>query len=250
MEIRILLTGTKRGFFSHVFQVVTHYSLNDGNLYYPYFVDSLYSNIPNHNMWLYYFEEPFKIDQSSSYVASDWFTEYNIPQNISNDYCIKINDIMKKYIILKPEIKNMFNNIKNRMPSEYLSVHKRGTDHDLHGIKLGIEDYFNEIDMVVDAYEYIYLATDEENTVVKFKNRYGNRLIYNDFIRSEDDTNAIHFSKGLENPYRMGLEVLMDSLILSNSSEMLCTWSGVSQYAILNNPNLKYKRIDPNIIYK
>lgn len=250
MKERILLTGAQRGFFSHVFQLLTHYMNDSNTLYYPYYINSLYSNTIQENMWDYYFEQPFTIDKNTKYEIGDWFYQYSIPQNPTILERYTINNIIQKYIILKPEIEMIYQNYKSNLPSNYMSVQKRGTDHSLHGEKLDITDYFNAIDKHIDKYEYLYIATDESISLEQLKNRYGNKIIANDFIRSDDLNTPIHFSKGLQTPKQMGIEVLMDSLIMANSKFLINTLSGVSHFSIFYNTELEYERIDKNIKYK
>ena len=76
--------------------------------------------------------------------------------------------------------------------------------------------------------------------------RYGNKICSYDAIRSNNNE-GIHYSVGLSAPYKMGEDVLIDSLLLSHSAFLIRTVSGVSFFSLYYNENLEYKDIDSHI---
>ena len=80
-------------------------------------------------------------------------------------------------------------------------------------------------------YEQIFLATDETKAVEKFRERYGNMVVwYQDVFRGEGNT-SVAFSESNRSchKYRLAYEVIRDAFTLSMCQGFI---AGVSQVSI------------------
>lgn len=247
LPIKRLISESTRGFFSYVFQALTHYSMNDSQYYIDYNYTPYNDPAKGQNMWAYYFDQI--INPSTNAESKEWFHPYNIPQRLTKEDRSKYHELITKFIKIKPEIMKKAQNFFTDQFHEasVLGVHRRGTDHKIDGPILSIEHYFKEVDKIYDQFNYLFVMSDEQQTIDAFKNRYRNCVAYNS-IRSLDNQ-AIHFGIGKKDPYRMGEDVLVESIILSKCSHIIRTVSGVSIFSLMLNPDLSCTDIDKGIIY-
>jgi hypothetical protein len=198
-------------------------------------------------MWDYYFDQII-INPPINAESKEWFHPYNIPQRLTNEDRNKYHELITKYIRIKPEIMKKAQDFFRAIPrGPVLGVHRRGTDHIIDGPILSIEQYFKEVDKIYDQFSYLFIMSDEQQTIKTFEERYKNCIVYNS-IRSLN-SQAIHFSIGKNDPYKMGEDVLIESIVLSMCSHIIRTVSGVSIFSLMLNPNLSYTEIDKGIIY-
>lgn len=145
------------------------------------------------------------------------------------------NSEMENYLFEKLEYLHKYDKI--------IGVHVRGTDfraqYKDHPYYVEVESYINEVSRMLekDSDCMIFLATDEEQTVEKFKLYFGKKVLYNDVYRAKTIGNVgIHSStENRENHhYELGREVLLDMIALSYCSILICTRSFVPYYSIIN----------------
>jgi hypothetical protein len=125
--------------------------------------------------------------------------------------------LFTKYLRLKPDIQDKVDrfwseHIKGR---EVLAVHLRGSDKitespELHRINVqytdSIEKYLgNRPDMA------IFLLTDSVEIFEEYKQKYGDRLLYSDCFRTDNQV-GVHYQKH-ENIRRMGIEIILDTYL-------------------------------------
>jgi hypothetical protein len=167
---------------------------------------------------------------------------------------------------------------KLNLDDDFIGVHYRGTDFRLnihnHPNPIAEVDYFNEIDKILESSTSlkIYLATDDEKTLEKFKTKYGSSLKYfDDVFRSDSKTlNIFRDSDRNFHGFLLGYEVLRDSFVLAQSSYFVHGLSNVAYGAkllniayckkfnqdividkgIVNNPNREIKRINKDKEYQ
>ena len=129
--------------------------------------------------------------------------------------------------------------------SPVLGVHMRGTDKYIGAGKIGPEQYFPLIDAYLAANEgpgkpnvTIYLATDDtgyhDATVAKYGKRVGQQA---NVDRATGD-NAVWKAASSAGAHKRGMQVMLDSLLLSKCSYILKSNSAVSEFAIYFNPKL------------
>ena len=92
----------------------------------------------------------------------------------------------------------------------------------------------------------VFLATDAAEVAEKFSAHFGDRLVLQDAIRSEDGTSLHgHKDQGLSgNPYRKGREALLDALILSRCDFLIRSFSFLTAYSLCLNPTLEFLDLD------
>jgi hypothetical protein len=210
------------------------------------------------NVWDYYFEQPFNFTkeevEGAEKIKNVWFEgNLNIPSRLTPEIIKKCGEIISKYIKLKNHVQVKIDTFiaANIMPGDrVLAVHKRGTDHINDAPLLPIDVYFSHIDKHIENYDKLLLCTDEEYTVDIFSERYKQKLITYDSIRSKEKNNiGVHQSIGLSNPYKMGEDVVIETYLMSRSDFLIKTISNVSNSVLMINPAIKYVEIDQHILY-
>lgn len=176
-----------------------------------------------------------------SKIAQGVWIEQNLEkgEDISLSYEKTMGEIYKKYVSFNDSIQSKLDEESKVLlkDKKSIGVHFRGTDfrmnYDNHPIAVTIEQEFKAIDEAIEVYgfEQIFLATDEVKAVERFREKYGDRVVwYKDVFRG--DTNiSVAFSKSdRENHrYRLGYEVLRDMYTLSLCDGFI---AGISQVSI------------------
>lgn len=244
-----------------LWQVIRAIAHNPNEKYYIDFTDSIYKVKLNDNMWNYFFEQPHSQTYPNSNqilkqvgLIDDQRTEYIwrniIPQTAEEIYNRRIlfNKIIQKYFILKSNIKIKIDNFIdcNFKNNKVLGLHFRGTDHPQ---KKNMKDYFFEIDKVVNNYDKIFICSDENSRFELAKNYYGDKIIYYDALRSNQDGTPLHMpwyerrwqrNGSFEYQYKIAEDVIVESYILSNVNYLFCCGpSNVNYFSRAINPNLQ-----------
>ena len=81
------------------------------------------------------------------------------------------------------------------------------------------------------------MATDQSQFIDQMRDRYGDRVLSLNAMRSQGFTNTFQKSGGRN--YQKGEEVLMDCLLLSRCDFLLKCTSAVGEFAMYFNPDLK-----------
>ncbi|MCO6358769.1 hypothetical protein [Roseivirga pacifica] len=119
-----------------------------------------------------------------------------------------------------------------------LGVHIRGTD--LHYAPVvSPAEYFPHIDSQIEKEPTlkIFLATDQAQYIPVFEKRYGNRIVYSDSFRSDNE--IAPFQRKELSPYKKGEDVLLDILLLSKADFLIKGSSNVGEMAMYFNPSLE-----------
>lgn len=188
----------------------------------------------------------------------------------SDIYLEHMARIVEKYIRLRPEIAEKFDHDRKEIickmlkkpTSNLLGVHVRGTDfkknYNGHPISVRVEEYLEEAVRLMETgrYEGIFLATDDDNALKIFKERFAGQITYyEDVIRSTGDETVMKSENKRENHhYKLGLEVLRDMYTLSACDGLIAGLSQVSYAArIQKNAEKKWykdlKILDKGINY-
>lgn len=249
--------NNERGFFSYVNHVIRNIAntdpedkvfvdFNKTTLYYDSKIQS------TNNVWEYYFEQltDLSIEEIKSKYQYEIYTFYgnkivfDIGKINENDRYL-MNESLKKIKIKSHILKKVDEFVESHF-KEYsvLGVHKRGTDHGLHGQLLSIDKYFQEVDIELsnNNYQKIFLATDENSTLKAFRERYGDLIINYDSIKSDSDKAV--FIGNRQDIYKLGEDILVESILLSKCNFLIRTFSNVSLFSLVYNIDLKYKDID------
>jgi hypothetical protein len=245
------------GFFSYFNQVLSnlHILTNNDKMLVKFDHNNPYMDVSkNVNMWENYFYQPTEVDcddfNTYTVLTETWFNgRYEIPfppTSITDNDIDTCNALIKKYIKIKPHIEAKLSAFyaNHFSGKKVLSVHKRGTDHYKEVKPLHVNEYFQCTDNIIDDFDNIFLCTDEQQTVKDFCSRYGDKLITYDSIRAElNNKSGVHYSSGAFNPYLMGEQVLIETLLMSKTNFLIKTVSNVSNAALFFNKNLQYKEI-------
>ncbi|MBL6447225.1 hypothetical protein JMN32_12960 [Fulvivirga sp. 29W222] len=244
-------TGCGRGFFSLFIQAIygikfagrlkMPYYVNFGNSSYPY---SDPENMGGSNFWDYYFEQPLSDYNGETKMVSNQFNEVYPLRIWSHGFLSGIHHDVIKKLKYKPSVKNILDNAKKRFEEyDVLGVHIRGTDHPGEIPPVGLDKYLAEIDKKIEKVDKLFLATDEQYVVDLFSDKYGDKLITNEVVRSED-SEAIHADSRISDRYQLGLDALLDCYSLSLCTSAILTHSNLSYAALFFNPKLKYKLME------
>lgn len=161
---------------------------------------------------------------------------------VTKEYISDMGDIWRKHIKFREDFKlEIDNEIKELFKNKkLLGVHARGTDFNAklygHPIPVLPEDYFREIEKIIDGYDGIFLATDDENNLQAFIKEYGDKIFYHKNVqRSSTGTNPIIENRNRkivdrDHPnYMLGRDILLELVSLCNCSGLI---TGLSQVAI------------------
>lgn len=166
-------------------------------------------------------------------------------------------EVWKKYFVLKEEIASQIYSGINRLlgNKKTIGVHYRGTDYKVgyknHPIAVNIDETIEAVKKVLKSgkYEKIFVATDEQNAIYRFRIEFGDMVAtYDDTLRSEDG-NAVHTSDNCRRNHKflLGFEVLRDVMTLSACDALIAGHSNVSAFADViktaNNERYEYFHI-------
>lgn len=272
--------NTTSGFFSNYLYVLGHIMYCEKKGYIPIVDMENYLTPYNENKkifgtcnsWEYYFYQPTRtISLEKAYSSKNAILSANkyfhnfvgVYEILDEDRIRLLNSYISKYIIIKDELINEFNNIFNELlgnsEGKILAVHIRGTDMIStanHPTPPTIETYMKEVDKILSTGRYtkILLCTDDENSIFLFKERYGNMLIITNSLRSNDGVTPPHKMRSIRDNhnYKLGKEVLQDMYFLSKADSLICCFSNVSYVAIIIN-NCRYENVinlSSGLIYK
>ena len=162
---------------------------------------------------------------TSSYQCGD--SQIEITAQIYKKY-IKLNKKTEEY--LKESIAPLLSG------KRVLGVHVRGTDYNL-GIKnhphvISVDEYVAKVRelMSTGKYDAVFIATDDKNALDKFREEFGEKLLYySDVFRSDSimGPHSLEDDRFLHR-YKLGLEVLRDVYTLAWCDSFVCGMSQVS----------------------
>jgi hypothetical protein len=119
----------------------------------------------------------------------------------------------------------------------FFSVHRRTTDHGMHGKIRDASIFYEVIDELLEKYDQFYLATDCSQELVAICTRYGDKCFYQQCFRSLSHE-AIHFSADRPSGIDLASELLADIVLMAKSRHIVCTNSGVPIVSRILNPGI------------
>ncbi len=214
----------------------------------------LYENeIGKINAWEYYFKQPagISVNEAKSckkyYLSRDsiYFKRPNIKLN--NDDLKYWRDIRRKYIKFTAPVIDGVNKLENKFKNKkVLGVLLRGTDYTSlrpkgHPIQPEPEQVILKAREVMKEKNFnaVYLATEDKNIMLKFKNYFGENLLLpeQDFINYDGKGYLINYSGERQNDkYLRGLEYLISCVYLSRLNGFITSQtSGSTGIAVLSD---------------
>ena len=119
-----------------------------------------------------------------------------------------------------------------------VGAHIRGTDMK-YAPTVPLERYIEHLDTLVSEHDRIkiFIATDQQQYIEILKKKYGEKMFFQDCLRSHNATNQHKFKR--KDKSRLGAEVLIDALLLSRCDYLLKCPSAVGEFAHYFNPQLE-----------
>ncbi|UII32996.1 hypothetical protein LVD17_04030 [Fulvivirga ulvae] len=245
------LNNCGRGFFSLFIQAIygirfadwiqIPYNINFSNGRYLY---SDFRSDGNENFWNYYFDQPLKALREYDRPVINLYNEVHPLRIWSRTFFNDIYQSVIQKLKYQPEVKAILDDTKKRFEGYHvLGVHFRGTDHPGEIPPVGLEKYLAEVDKRIKHVDRLFLATDEQYIVDLFSDKYGDKLIVNEVVRSLN-SEAVHANLQISDRYQLGLDALVDCYSLSLCTSAILTHSNLSYAAMFFNPGLKYKLME------
>lgn len=263
------------GFFSNFLYVLGHLVYAEKKKYTPVVDMENYKTLYNedalckgtNNAWEYYFKvksgltlgeayESKNIILSDNYYLSQYVPSYvGFKEKVMTQKTVKkLHNIFFKYMEISPEIiRERDEFVKENFGANTIGIHLRGTDMfncKGHPKPKDCDFFINALDEILkeDTEAKVFLCTDEEYYVNLLSEKYKDKLITRDVYRAKDHAgNGIHLENA-ENErtfhkYNLGLEVLLDSLILAKCQHLIYGNSNVPLSAIIFNNNEYQKTV-------
>jgi hypothetical protein len=242
--------GCDRGFFSLFIQAVygiafaqknnMPYHINFGNCEYLY-SDPARKSL---NFWDYYFLQPLpQLGKRNKPVLNYHIEVY--PLRIWNQqHFLHMHQNVVSRLKFREEVKRKLKKhaevFKNR---QVLGVQIRRTDHSGEILPVSLKRILEKVDQKIPDYDNLFVATDDSHIISLLQKRYGEKLLYHSAERSEDEQ-AVHLNRGIEDRYKLGLEVLVDCYCLSLCRHAILLQSNISYATLLFNPHLPYTLLE------
>lgn len=150
------------------------------------------------------------------------------------DFLLPSHRLIKELDLLNSEF---INNIKKDIFNDksVLGVHKRGTDHYLHGqnrTNIEVMGFIND-EFKNKSYDNLFLITDDLNSFNFFKQEFGDMLIHTSATKV-NGIEGVHTTDNV-NRYKIAEEVVTDAILLSLTDFKLLTKSNVSTFSNICN---------------
>jgi hypothetical protein len=256
----ILLHPTQphSGLFAFIWQTIRGVYHNADKPYYFYFGpeccyydDTIFGF---NNAWDYYFEQPhtalvpLQIEKEVGLIfdAESEFREgeeFGLSSEEYNKRRFVFNDIIKKYYVLKPYLREKIDTFYNLhlAGKRVIGLHCRGTDHPNNS---DIGRYIEQIQNISADYDVIFATSDEQSKIDILKHHFGDKLITYDTFRSPTGA-PIHIAlRHMHNPRLIGEEALAEAYLLAKTDLLLFyTGSNVNFFVRALNPTLPYTQL-------
>lgn len=280
-RLKIIQDNSAVGLGATVMRVLhSLYYLAPEDVVYYEMKNILYTNTGN--TWNKFFLQPFNhvkeeiknnFNSGNYDVTQNWmgnnkfFLSYGADQRKDqfNDQKLVqlIRDVFNKFINIKPEIIQEAEEYFNAFlkTNKVLSVHCRGTDmfhSHAHGQK-HLMDYASVIKPQVEQkllkenYNKIFLATDEEDILLKFQNDFDDKIIKRKTSLARKGSQAgLHFShmhSDEKTKNMLGIDMLIDAILMSKCEFSILMKSNVSLLSVFMRSNYNYSFLDDHIDY-
>ncbi len=239
-----LVTANNHGFFHNFCVVLGYLNFYENNpcngLEICFNNGYYYDPIHKGNWWEYYFE-PIKL---GSKLNSTIYTPNPPEKRIFAEEAFHFDrkmahDLIERHIRVKPFVTKKVNKFYNsKMKNHFnIGIHYRGTDKVSEVPQVTYAQMLDRIRDILGIYKQdvrLFVATDEQGFLKEMIREFGDRVVYLDNYRSKNKQ-PIHIDSK-QAPFQMGLEALLDCLLLSKCDILIrTTYSNVSQTALFFN---------------
>jgi hypothetical protein len=243
----VILCGSQAGFFSHFLIILGALDLYENHIISGVevsFGHGLYLDLSHGSNWWEYYFEPIKIGKFDGEInrmenMSPWGALADRGESLDRKHA---HGLIEKYIKIKPWINDIISNyIRDHGPID-IGIHYRGTDKIRESPRSPYEKSIEEIDKLNSQRNLkIYVATDEQAFLDTIKHRYPHVVFYST-IRSNNGK-CIHENNDHDH-FQLGLEAVIDCLILSKCGLLIRTSSNLS--LVSTYFNYDYRVINTN----
>ena len=209
------------------------------------------------NVWEYFFEQPCNVNVETAYESENFFVVDDV-RKIGFKHPLNYEDMVdfhdkrmeewrsyfQQYVRLKKEWKEYFDGNIARQgleTGEIIGVLVRGTDYKelkpvSHPCVISPEEIFAEIDYLMHGKcsRKIFLATEDQTIVDKFKKKYPGKVFFTDAKRYKNlgcqTLNAVYTG---ENGYERDLKYLYSLYVVSKASMGIYSACGGGALAVL-----------------
>lgn len=263
-----VIARDKAGLFSAFFYVLDHLKYSEKKGYIPIVDIENFSSFNSEikpvngikNTWLYYFTQVSKFKLSDVYKSKKFIFSTN-NENFTEDernkyFKKKINfkeyyQVFKKYFKIKPYIINLANKFYFSKIKKFkvLGIHWRGSDYYYcagHALPATKKQIINIIDYYIkeENFEKIFVVTEDKKKLKILKKKYGNKILFYNSFRT-DDPNDFLVQKRPFHKFKLGLESLVEVIILSRLNKVVGINSNITNAAIvLSNDKTKFVKIE------
>ncbi len=211
-----------------------------------------YDSAHGANWWEYYFE-PVRLKKKDGVEFAEKFPTYKkINFSITAQFMMsreRGNELIQKYVHLKPHVQKKLDSFVEQhfKNNTIIGVHYRGTDKKSEAPTLSYEEVATTIKREMESGQYtkIFIATDDENFVTFMREKFPEKIICLDAIRSCNGT-PVHYPSS-QDMYKKGEDAVIDCLLLVRCSKLYKMASNLSDTSVKFNPNMPV--INLNISY-
>ncbi len=257
--IYIIKRDRWHGMFSNVHYVILHIIFCFKNNYttlidmknFPSIYNEKHKIKKTFNAWEYYFKQPSKVKLDKIYKQKNYFfsdsNNIDTSKIFSKDYK-KYKKILKN--LIHKDIINESNKFKKKFfkNKKILGIHIRGSYQKkaaAHPFPPTIQQIKSETRKLMDKkkFDFIFLVTEELNYLEKMKKYFPDKIINYDSFKSDEDIFSSYPRKN--HRYRIGLETIINMLLLSEVNHLLHSNSNFSAMSV----HFSNKRLKQTIIY-
>lgn len=238
------------GFFSNLTYVLAHLLIAEKYKFIPVVDMENHPTIYNekrlinktYNSWEYYFNKVSKYElkdvyNSKSVILTSNFFESHMPIDMSLKK--EFHKIIKKYIHINTDITKEMQKLKKKYfknNDKILGVHFRGTTYKTargHAFPIPPKLMKKNIDALIKKFKYnkIFVVTEESDYLEYMKKCYPEKIIYCKFYRTLKLDAFRHYPR-INHRYKLGREILIETLLLSYCMGLTYVKSNVSSAAI------------------
>ena len=235
------------GLFSNLIYVLNHLDIAYKHNFIPIIDMENYPTIYNErksingtkNSWLYYFEPVSKYSIEDVYKSKNVILSKNRFYGVFSHKIYNKKNLLKlsKNIVIKKNIKSKADNfIRNTQLNKYktLGIHYRGTsykDSANHPFPPTYKQLVKKIDSLVvkNKFDKIFFSTEDKGMFDQIAKKYKNKIFFYNSFRSKKDDAFKRYCRP-NHRFKLGEEILIESLILSKCNTFLFVETNVSAF--------------------
>lgn len=249
-------TGNGIGFFAELGMTLIklHYADDRGLVPYIHWGENYVYYEPEgirgeKNAFLHYFKPAsevesidcaaYVLDQESWHCGQVKALYGAVSYDVSQAYIDAMARMLRKYIRYNDETEKYLKDAYEKLlgDKKTIAVHYRGTDfnkgYNNHPVPVQVEQEMERVRELLDTkgYQQVFLATDENAVVEKFRQEFGGLVkVYEDTYRDDGSGESVAFSKSdrEQHHYKLGLEVLRDQYTLTHCEGIVCGYSNIT----------------------